>query len=211
MALDNYSNLKAAIIRLMGRNDIAGSIDDAIASTEARMFANAAFRIKIRDFETRSTATASTTSRFLALPDDYLHMRRLKLSINNDEWKLQQRAPELIEVCDSSQTGLPAYFTVTSQIEFNIKPDQAYTVEMQYYAKPSGLSDSNTTNSVLNRFPDVYLHGIQAFLNKHYTKELDEAQYHEGLFMEAISGANAEDIDGRFGPSPIMRTRVTVA
>jgi hypothetical protein len=206
MALDNYSNFKSAIINLIGRNDVANKLDDAIAYTESKMYANPVETLRIRDMETRSTASLETTSRFLALPTLFMSMRRLKLSFSDDEWDLQQRAPELINVYDSTATGRPCFFTITSQLEFDITPDEAYTAEMQFYSRIAALTSAAPTNVILTNFPEIYIHGVMFYIHKNYTREQDEAQVHEVSFIESIQGANAQDREGRYGPAPVMRT-----
>jgi hypothetical protein len=200
MALNNYSNLKATIIRLDGSNSIADIVDDAIDLAEAEMYANATETIKHRSMEIRSTSSLST--RFLALPTDFLEMRSLHIVQSSSNFDVRYATPESINVTSSS--GKPQYFTVTSQIEFDRVPDSSYTIEMSYLAKLTALDDTNTTNDILTDNPSVYLYGALWAVNL-FNAEEEKAQYYYGLFTNAVRGANKRFKKGRYGPAPTMK------
>ena len=203
MALDNYANLKSTIIRADGSNDIVDVLDDAIDICEAKIYSNPEAVLLTRDMETRSTATLSTTDRFLALPDNYVKMRGLRLLLSSGNQDIRYSTPESLEVVAGA--GKPRNFTVTSQIEFDRIADSAYTVEISFYEKPTALSDSNTTNVVLTNYPDIYLSGCLWAVNNFFNDEPDVAANHYASFIGAIKGANKQDRKGRFGPAPRMR------
>jgi hypothetical protein len=106
-------------------------------------------------------------------------------------------------------TGLPEYFTVTDQIEFNRVPDTDYDVELQYYAIPAPLTDANPTNAILTEFPAIYLFGALWVLNQYAVEPAIAAQYFDS-FIGAIKGANKKDKQGRYGPAPAMTPAGTV-
>ena len=70
MALDTYSNLKAVVKRIDGSNNINDVLDDAIELCEVEMFNHQDSPVRIRGMAKRSTASLST--RFLALPENFL-------------------------------------------------------------------------------------------------------------------------------------------
>ena len=81
MPLDNFSNLKASIKSRSKRNDVSDAdLTDYIQQAEATFYNNPTAPLRIRAMEARATAAADTASRFLALPDNFLQMRRLKLN-----------------------------------------------------------------------------------------------------------------------------------
>ena len=203
MALDNYDNLKVAVTRFTGRNDISDILDDAIDIAESRIFANPIAPLRLRSMETRSTASADSASRFLALPDGFLSMRRLKVELSGGDCDIRYRTPDQLLV--QGQSGIPRFFTVTSQLEFDRTPDSTYTIEMQYFKRIDALSSSNPTNDILTNYPDVYLYGCLWVINQ-FGAEEDKANYYESKFIEAIQGANKQDKRGRYGSAPVMRT-----
>lgn len=194
MALDTYTNLKASIRNWSHRNDQPDSlIDDHIRLAETAMWQ----LLEIRDMSARSTASMGAT-RFLALPDNFIKMRRLSILSGNRVIDLKYATPESMHVV--STTSQPSLFTVTTQLEFDRVPDSTYTVEMTYFKELTALSDSNTTNAVLTRFPDVYLSGALHYLYKWGNFD-QEAQSYLVQFSDAIKRANKQDRKGRYGPA----------
>ena len=200
MALDSYANLKAAIKRLDGSNDLTDVLDDAIDMCESEIYSNADEPLRIRAMEV--TVTDSLSTRFLALPANYLSIRSVRLALSNGNRDIRFATPEALEVRGGS--GRPSYFTITSQIEFDIVPDSAYTIEIAHYAKPTALSASNTTNAVLTGYPNIYLFGSLWAVNLFNAEEDKATLYYRG-FINSIKGANSENKKGRYGPAPTMK------
>jgi hypothetical protein len=196
MSLTTYLGLKDSIEAWSHRNDVASRLDDFIDLAESEMLK----WIRIRDMETR--ATAVTSGRYLSLPNDFLEMRRLRMISGAQYFEVLSSTPEGMYITQDS--GMPKLFTVTSQVEFDRTPDSAYTVEMQYYGKPTALSATNTTNSILTKYPNIYLFGSLWALYLWALQE-DKAEYYYGKLMQAIQTANREDKKGRHGPAPAMR------
>lgn len=196
MSLTSYLGLKDSIESWSHRNDVANRLDDFIDLAEAEMLK----WVRIRGMETR--ATSVTSGRYLALPTDFLEMRRLKMISGAQYFEVAYSTPEGMHITQDS--GMPKLFTVTSQVEFDRTPDSAYTAEMQYYAKPAALSATNTTNSILTKYPNIYLFGSLWALYLWALQE-DKAEYYYGKFMQAVQTANREDSKGRHGPAPAMR------
>jgi hypothetical protein len=206
MALDNYSNLKASIVRWTGRNDLSASFDDFIQLAEEKMFSSEVGNpLRSRFMETRVTATLPDGDRFIQLPDNFLEQRRIKFDLSGERDKeISFVVPGRMQVQD--YTGRPRYFTVTSQFEFDCAADQNYTIEVQYYKKPAALSDSNPTNEVLTNHPSIYLHG--ALMGAYdFAEDWDLSAQEQAKFYAAIAGANNKDEWARFGPAPAVRYR----
>jgi hypothetical protein len=201
MSLDTYTNLKQEVIDFSHRGDLDLKIDTFIDMAETEMYANTQEVLKIRSLETLDT-TATTTSRLIALPTCYQSMRSMRLTINSNTSNLRFRAPEQMVRVGSS--GLPQFYTVTDQIEFDRTPDAAYTIEFQYYATPTGLSSSNATNVVLDDNPNIYLFGTLWAVFEYAVDEVQSQKYYT-RFINAIKGANKKDKEGRYGPAPAMR------
>lgn len=197
MPLNNYSNLKAAIVSWSKRNDVANYVDDFIDLCESEMYKY----LRIRDMQTRQTNNLS--ARFLALPDDFIEMRRLRLETGGRNVQLTSVVPEALKI--TSGSGIPTSYTVTTQLEFDRTPDSTYTIEMQLWSKLTALDDTNTTNAVLTRFPEIYLQGsLWALFD--WAREPELSSYYYERFINAIKQANDMDLKGRVGPTPAMRT-----
>ncbi len=196
MSLTTYLGLKDSIESWSHRNDVANRLDDFIDLAESEMYRH----LRIRDMETRTTAT--TSGRYLALPTGFLEMRRVRLISGAQYFELLYSTPEGMYI--SQDSGIPGIYTITSQLEFDRSPDSAYTIEWQYYASLSALSAGSPTNAILTRFPNIYLFGSLWALYLWALQE-DKAEYYYGKFMQAIQTANREDSKGRHGPAPAMR------
>lgn len=196
MGLTTYSDLKAAIQDWSHRTDVNTKIDDFIDMAESEIWNN----LRVREMEARATNTAST--RYLNLPEGFLEMRRLQLVSGSTYYDISAASPESMQI--SGTSGRPAYFTVTTQLEFDRTPDSSYTIEMQYYRKLTALSSSNTTSTILTAYPTVYLFGSLWALYQ-WANEEERAEYYYQKFISAIDLANGKDKKGRYGPAPRMK------
>ena len=199
MSLDTYANLKLEVIDFSHREDVDLKIDTFIEMAEADMFSNPDEILRVRGQETRLETV--TAGQFLALPADFQSMRSVQLVTGDGDLELCFQSPA--QMRQEPGTGRPRFFTVTSQIEFERVPDDNYSIILQYYAIPAPLSSSNTTNVILDTFPNIYLFGTLAALFT-YASDSQMAAQHYASFIRAIKGANKKDKQGRYGPSPAM-------
>lgn len=197
MALANYSNLKAAIESWSKRTDVTNVLDDFIDLAESKINAD----LLLRANETRTTLSTVAGSRFVALPADFLKMRRLTVT-GNKNYELQYLSPESMAL--ESQSGRPRYFTVTSQIELERVPDTIYSLEISYIAKLTPLTSGSPTNNVLTKYPDLYLYGCLAALHR-WARDEQTAVYYDSLFENCMIKAQRQEQKGRYGPVPVMR------
>lgn len=155
MALTTYAELKTSVGDWLNRSDLTTAIPDFISLAEAQIERN----LRTRQMIVRSTASLSTE--YSAVPDDFLEARTLKLS-TNPPTPLQFETIDSMDRLSTVYTaaGQPAYFSVVGgQFRYIPTPDTTYTGELTYYAKLSKLSASNTTNWLLTAAPDIYLYG----------------------------------------------------
>lgn len=204
MALDNYANLKAAVMNWSHRQDVGSFVDDFITLAENEFYHNANSPLRVRYMEALDTGACSTSDRFLALPTDYLEQRRLDITLNTERKPIKFVTPNQMNI--ETLGGNPTYFTVTTRIEFNRQPDQAYVTNLQYYKKLTALDSTNTTNDILTYYPNIYLYGSLWALFQWARNDEEEAKFYN-KFMNAIEGANDSSERGRYGASPSMRLR----
>ena len=197
MALDNFANLKQTIIRYTGRDDLSNVVEDFITIAESKIYANEAKPLRIRQMEANTTLVMSTSSRELALPTDYLEARRVQVAVDQYTYRLDYQAPMAMKII--SCAGVPRNYTITSAVEFDRTPDQAYSVTFDYYARPAALSSLNPTNAVLTNYPQIYLHGALWQVYQ-FSGEEDKSQQHYSIFLGSIASANGEATRGRYGP-----------
>lgn len=196
MAISNYTELKNAISDWGKRGDADSKIDNFIDLCESDLKRD----LRIRNMETR--ATGNLSGRTLALPSDYLELRKLRLTTDPSR-ELTYRTPESMDIRSSS--GIPTDFTITDLIEFNVTPDSTYGYELNYYKSLTALDGTNTTNDILTRYPQVYLFGAL----KHYfdwARDNEQAMKFEQKYYTAIQDANKSDRKGRYPSGKAMKT-----
>lgn len=149
MAITTYAELKTAINSYLDRDDY--DVDTLIDLAEARHKTD----IRVRDMITISTT--STSARRVSLPAGFLEMIYIRLKTDPvtilDELNIHEMSRKRRET-----TGKPEYYTIHSDIEFDVTPDDSYTLEMVYYKSFTPLSSTSTTNALLTRSPGAYLY-----------------------------------------------------
>lgn len=163
MAITTYAELKSAIADWVNRDDLTAVIPSFISLAESQF--NRDERLRTRDSVVRATATID--QQYEALPADYLEMVNFQIDDQTPFQRMQFLTLNQMDEYkrDFTTAGVPKYYSIVgNQLEFLPVPGDSYTGEMTYYAKIPALSDSNTSNWVLAKHPDIYLYGalIQA-------------------------------------------------
>lgn len=148
------------------------------------------------------STSGGSSSRFVSLPSRFIELRRVAITVNDRQYWLDQKTP--FNMVIRSDEGTPRYFTVQSTLELDCVPDQSYDLDILYFGGLEPLSATNTTNAVLTRFPNIYLHGALRHLHL-WARNEQLADFYTGQFAAAIQGANKRDHKGRYGPAPVIR------
>ena len=199
MSFSTYDELVIEIITWSHRDDIDLKVNTFIQMAESEMYNNETQILQIQGQE--RTATLTTSGQNLALPADYQSMRSIRFLIPNNDQNVYFRAPQ--QMLRENGTGRPKYFTVTTDIEFNRVPDQAYDVDLKYFALPTALSPANQSNEIIADNPNLYLLGALWALSIYVGESGSAGSYYVG-FISAIRGANKKAKKGRYGPAPQM-------
>jgi len=204
MALDTFDNLKAAIINMSGRDDLSASIDDFITLAEDLLYNNDVQPLRLLSMVSAPNIS-SLSGRFLDLPLDFIEVKQFRIEVGGESIELKSAIDGTLII--RSGTGRPNFYVVGDKIQFDIEPDQDYTVELIYMAKPTPLSSDNETNDVLTNHPSLYLYGALTSLND-FAAEEDKAEYYKSKMLSGIRGANKVTTKARLGSSPAIRQRV---
>jgi hypothetical protein len=164
MPLSTFDELKQSISDHLDRDDLP--VADFISLSEASNKQEIHLPdgtiippVLIREMVVR--AQAAFTTRFLALPDDFMQMQTVK--ILGDPVKIVDEVSQHeLNRLRKNTAGTPEYFTIHEEIEFNRVPDQELTAELIYWAELTPLSAANPSNALLSRAPNVYLYGALA-------------------------------------------------
>ena len=189
MALSTYTELKSAVADWLNRDDLTAVIPTFISLAEAGMERV----LRTRNMLVRSSAPIDT--QYSQVPADFLEVRTIKL-LTSPVAPLNFQTKEVMDQLDSGRygaSGKPTDFTIAGeQIRVSPVPDGVYTAELDYYAKLNKLSDSVSTNWILESSPDAYLYGalMQA---APYLKDDERTAVWSGLYVAAIDAIQKAD------------------
>ena len=156
MSISNYSELQTAVANWLHRDDLSARVPEFIQMGEVVLNR----KLRTLDMEQIATLTASTSSRFLDYPAGFIEMQALFISndylVSDPNAEIVYIEPSTFRDSIVTGNGQPTAYTIKDRIEFNIIPDQAYSIECRYLKKYDIASDS--TNWLLTNYPDLYLH-----------------------------------------------------
>lgn len=158
MALTNYTELKSSISDFLNRDDLTSVIPTFINLAESQ------FNRDIRhwEMEARVSGQQSQGDRYMQFPADWLETIRLHLtSEGTNALELASMAAIADKRANTEdEAGRPRFYShVRGEFELFPTPDSDYDFELLYYQKIPALSDSNTSNWLLEYAPDIYLYG----------------------------------------------------
>jgi len=166
---------------------------------------DAEFRI-LRDVDSdnnRKYATSSVviTQKYFNTPADLLVIRSAQV-FNTDGTIsfLDIRDMTFInEYNQSNTTGLPKYYANWDEDTVIVAPtpDQAYTIQLNYILKPTGLSSTTATTYLSQQFPNGLLYACLVEAYGFLKGPQDMLQYYENRYKQAIEGFSLEQMGRR--------------
>ena len=128
------------------RNFVNQNVPVAILIRQAEAFLYR--RLRLRDQLTTVGGTISSGASSVALPNDYLAAKQVKLTGANNS-VLTRKLPEVLQASityssgNTRTTGVPTqYYTDGSNINFNLVANAVYNYEMIYFNEPAALTSS---------------------------------------------------------------------
>jgi hypothetical protein len=197
MTLSSYATLKASIAAWLMRADLTDVIPDFVALAEADMFQ----RLRLRCMLTRATTTIGSDG-YEELPSDFLQMYRLVL----DGIELEFAPTALMAGYLLDYAGDPPTFYAITGEQLQLAPASGANpgmLEMTYYAKPTALSDSNTSNRILEASPAIYLYG-SLIQSAPYLGDDPRVQTWSQLYSQACDVLQAADDAAEFSAGPLV-------
>jgi hypothetical protein len=200
MSYTSYSDLKTAIAGYLARSDLTTQIPDFIRLSELRLRRDLRIRQMLKSVTTATVAADSTVE----LPSDFLEVRDLVI-IGNPPQPLNYSSPSAFtRNARSWESGKPLDYTVLAN-DFQLAPvpDAVYTVKMLYFAAPTFLSDSNTSNVFLANTPDVLLYGALLEAEPYL---MNDARINTwgSMFDRALSSITRSDQQGQYSGVPLV-------
>lgn len=192
--MSDYQTLQADIASWLARETLTAQIPTFIRLAEA----NHRRDLRIQAMMRRARAMGNG-NQYLALPDGYLEMRRLRRVVSGDDnprsGVLEQVTPEAFVA--RAYGGNPRTYCVHREIELDAPIDAMQELEMVYYAPFAALGPSGTsTNWLLTNAYDAYLYGALAAAEP-YLRNDERLPIWVSGYNGAIEALRAEDARGR--------------
>lgn len=202
MAIATYSDLKTAVADYLARSDLTSKIPDFITFAENRLRRELRIRQMLKLVNAQTTANDAT----LSLPSDFLEIRDLHLNTTPNR-VLEYLSPNIFyRNADATTTGVPTKYTLlASDFQFAKIPDDAYNVRMLYYAAPTYLSDSNTSNVFLANCADALLYASLGEAEPYIMND-ERLNTWAALYQRAIDSINTADDRGEYAGVPLTMT-----
>jgi hypothetical protein len=184
MAITTYSELQQAVIDWVNNPEITQSVTTFITLAEAK------FNRELRTRDMLIRAEAITTNEYVAVPGDFLENYSLELNMTQigPQQSLAFIGPLEAKVLKANKiTGLVRYYTIIDgAFELLPAPPGNTDLVLTYYQKIPALSESQTTNWLLTKSPDLYL----------YSTLLEAAPYlKDTVNMQVWTAARQQIID----------------
>jgi hypothetical protein len=197
MAITTYAELQSSIADFLNRDDLASVTTSFISLAEADM------QRRIRHWRMEERSTAELDTQYSAIPADFVEIIRFHVTDNGTNPLELISQSELLQLKARSRNtaGKPKFYAFTAgELEVYPTPDGTYNVELYYIASIPALSDSNTSNWLLERYPDAYLYGALVH-SAPYLKDDARIQVWAALYQNAIDAINAESERSKYGGS----------
>lgn len=193
MALDTYSDLQTTIADFLNREDLTTAIPLFIRLAEAQM------QRDIEHWRMEKRATTGLLDRYTALPSDFVKPHSLYVTgANKALVPITQSEMQDKRYRSGDAAGDARFYCITAgEIEIYPTPTSG-TIEMYYIGKIPALSDTNTSNWLLDEAPDVYLYGALA-QTAPYLKDDQRLIVWSTLYSNAVTALNSASEDAKWG------------
>ncbi len=204
MSFTSYTNLKAEIADYLGRSDLTSKIPTFVTLAELRLSRD----LRTRKMLASATATMTSGDGKVALPADFLEMRNIYTQ-GNPRMPVTYLSPSaFMRDARADESGLPVFYTVLgAEFEFAPMPDTAYVLEILYFAKPTAMSDSVSSNAFLANYPDALLYASLLEAEPYLINDARVATWAD-LYNRAIQNINSSDQNSEYSGVPLTM-RVT--
>lgn len=192
MALATYTELVSTVESYLARTDLNTIVPTFVQLAQERITRD------LRTNEMLELFTNSVTSNTMNLPSDFLEMREIHFQ-GNPPVTLEYQSPDkFFRNHVTTTSGLPYYFTIIkNQIQFAPVPNNNQTLQMLYYAKPTFISPSVSSNLYLTNFSDALLYASLAEAEPYLMNDA-RLQVWASMYERAIANIMKNDIGKKF-------------
>ena len=188
MAFTNYNSFVTTVENYLARTDLTSVIPDFVQMAQLRMS---------RDLRTEAmlkVATTTPTDNKVAFPTDFLELREMHFQ-GNPPIILEYQSPDLFfRNGQTSLSGRSHYFTMLgTEFQFAPSQDSSYTIQILYYAQPTFISSTTSSNLYLAYYPDALLYATLAEAEPYLLNDARIATW-SALYDRAIANIKQSDL-----------------
>lgn len=183
--ITDYASLRQTVAEYAKRSDLTAQIPGFVQIAVNRISRD----LKTRQQEQTVTGTLTAGQTTIALPSDFVQMRRFFITAASSNFDLDYVSPTFIE----AGTGRPRTYTISGQtIQLGSSPDLAYPYSITYYQKmPQFIADTDT-NVLLTYAPSIYLYATLIELAI-YTMDAERKAEWTAMYERTVDDLNAAD------------------
>ena len=195
MALGTYSELQASAIGWSNRSDLAALMPDFIALAEERMNRE----LRVRQMESALAETAISANA-IPVASNVVGIKTLWI-VGHESAPLKAQTYESVLTMGSE--GIPTHWAWAGD---GLHFDGSGTVKGVVFEAIPALSDTNTTNWLLTKYPSLYLAGAltEAFIYVQNDKERDRWN---NRFLQTLADIQGADMRDRLSGPLVARAR----
>ncbi len=188
MAFTNYNAFVTTVENYLARTDLSSQIPDFIQMAQFRM---------TRDLRTErmlKVAITTPTDNKVAFPSDFLELREIHFQ-GNPPILLEFQTPDLFfRNGQTTLSGRSHYFTMLgTEFQFAPSQDTDYTIQILYYAQPTFISSTTSSNLYLAYYPDALLYATLAEAEPYLLNDARIATW-SALYDRAIANIKKSDL-----------------
>lgn len=200
MALATYSELVSTVESYLARSDLTSIIPTFVQLAQQRM---------TRDLRTREMLKVSTTTATdgtVEIPTDFLEMREIHFQGNPPITLMYESPDKFFRDMMTTTSGLPVYYTIIGyEFQFAPTPDSSKTLQLLYYAKPTFISSTVSSNLYLANYSDALLYATLAEAEPYLMND-NRIQVWATMYDRAIQNIMESDIGKKFPNTAINVT-----
>lgn len=190
-----FSILRSDVQSAMGRTDIPDFV---------YRLTTAGINRDLRLLEMQAETTLTATGESVALPSDFNAVQSLYIDSGGSRTRLVSTT-EQAQAALHDPSGRPGYYAVhEGELTLEPVPDGEYTLTLRYYKRlPEFVSDTDT-NTVLQRYPGLYLYGALTHAAI-WAKDTESAQTYNAAYTQELAALDKSDTKRRFAGPSIQR------
>jgi hypothetical protein len=197
MALTTYSDLVSTVSSYLARSDLDSIIPTFVELAQLRM---------TRDLRTREMLKISTTTatdNTVELPTDFLEMRDIHFQGNPPITLFYESPDKFFRDMLTTTSGLPEFYTIIGyEFQFAPAPDSSKVLQLLYYAQPTFISSTVSSNLYLANYPDALLYATLAEAEPYLMND-GRIQVWATMYDRAVQNIMSSDI-GKKSPNTAL-------